>query len=244
MLLEREAELSTYWHGQSYGEALHQIRIGRQDLVIVGLRIEGISIFDLIKDMRNVNPRAQVLVYGSCHGGAYIKRFLRLGARAFVRKSESIEVLLAAIRSVLKGKISISSDNNREQEQETFGKNSGGLDTPLLALAIRELEVFQLIGAGKTSPEIAKGMALSVKTVETYRANIIEKLSLRNNIELIQTAFSWVQEKPCFIEHLTVRSSPNSCMISKMGASSKHEQGQSRRAVSASRIAAQGHNTG
>ena len=193
-LLEKQADLSTYWHGQSFREALHHIRIGKPDLVIVGLKIEGSNIFDLIKKIRNIDPEVKILVCGSCHGGSYTRRLLGCGARGYIQKSATIQAFLTAIRSLLNGKIYISSENMEEHESETCGKQCGALNTPLSALASRELEVFRLIGSGKTSPQIAKEMGLSEKTVETYKSNIIEKLSLRNNVELIQMAFASFEE--------------------------------------------------
>ena len=194
MLLDREPDFSTYWHGQSYREALLQVRIGRVDLVIVGLQIEKISIFDLIKDIRNMNPRIQVVVYGSCYTDVYATRVLGVGARAFVRKSEPTEVLLTAIRLALKGEVYKSPSNNSEQKPNVFGKIFSDLDAQLPSLTNRELEVFRMIGIGKTSPEMANEMGLGVKTVETYRGKIRKKLALRNNTELIQATFCWVQE--------------------------------------------------
>jgi len=192
MLLEREADLSIYWHGQSYQEALSHIRIGLPDLVIAGLQSEGITAFNLIRDLCHVEPRVQVLVFGSCPRGAYTNNFLSLGACAFVRKSESTEVILTTIRSILTSKMYLSPDQHGQKNTKVLGKINSTSNASLLALADRELEVFQLIGVGKTNPEIARGMKLSVKTVETYKANIKEKLSFRNDVELIQTAYYWV----------------------------------------------------
>ena len=190
-LIEEEPDLSIYWHGQSYVQALHHIRTGRPDLVIAGERIERISTSYLINEMRA--EASKVLVYGSCLGGAHSKHFLSLGADAYVCKSEPMVVLLTAIRLVLKGKTYTSPGNMEKQKLVTFGTKSHNQATPFSSLGKRELEIYRLIGTGKTSVEIAKELGLSLKTVETYRSKIKEKLSLRNNTELLQTAFFWLQ---------------------------------------------------
>ena len=108
-----------------------------------------------------------------------------------VWKSVPTDILLTAIRSVLKGELHGILEEQEKDNQMTCSKPSGAL--PLSKLAKRELEVFRLIGSGKTSRQIATEMALSVKTVETYRSTIRRKLSLLNNVELIQMSFAWIQ---------------------------------------------------
>ena len=190
ILLDREADLSIGWHGQCYRDALHQIATCQLDLVITGLRIEKITIFDLIREIQCTDPKLPILVYGSHHGTVYEKLLFDVGICAYVRKSEPKDFLLTAIRSVLQGKVYGVLPKNEEENHVNFGNRFDIL--PLSVLAKRELEVFRLIGSGKTSREIATDMALSVKTVETYRSTIRRKLCLRNNIELIQSSFAWL----------------------------------------------------
>lgn len=191
MLFDREADLSACWHGQCYRSALRYIATCQLDLVIIGLQIEKIAVFDLIKEIHDEDPNVPILVYGSCRGVAYTKLLAGIGIQAYVRKSEPTDILFKAIRSLVKGELCSTVRKNEKENLIEFRKLFGEL--PLSTLAKRELEVFRLIGEGKTSPEIATEMALAVKTVETYRSTIRRKLSLRNNVELIQVSFAWLQ---------------------------------------------------
>ena len=122
----------------------------------------------------------------------YAERCIRAGAGGYVMKRESSNRVVAAVREVMAGRMCVS-----EQMAAAFakkfvsGRKTGG-DSPVSALSDRELEVFQLIGSGQGTRRIAAELHLGIKTVESYRARIKEKLKLEDGTQLLQQAIQWV----------------------------------------------------
>jgi DNA-binding NarL/FixJ family response regulator len=123
----------------------------------------------------------------------YAARALRAGASGYLMKAEAFETLLLAVRQVLQGDLYLSPGLEKKLMKRVLSGSSCPLD-PLDRLSDRELEVFGLIGQGKTSREIAKLLFLSVKTIESHRANLKEKLGLKKAIELVQQAIHFERE--------------------------------------------------
>ncbi len=117
---------------------------------------------------------------------------LHAGSRGYVEKQEPTEEIMAAVREVLAGRRYVSSRIARRLEQAKLGRREAGDDTALSRLSDRELEVFTLIGRGLGTREIAERLGLSVKTVETYREHLKEKLALGSGAELTRRAVAWV----------------------------------------------------
>lgn len=124
----------------------------------------------------------------------YAGRALQAGALGFVNKQEATETLIAAIHHVLSGKVYLSAEASRQFLANAAGAEPQTPWSPVRRLSNRELEVFELIGRGLTTPEIAARLHLSVKTIETHRENIKDKLDLKNAVELNRHAVQWVLE--------------------------------------------------
>jgi DNA-binding NarL/FixJ family response regulator len=167
----------------------------KPDLAVVDLSLDNLSGIDLIKDFRTRFPKLPVLVLSMHKETLYAERVLRAGARGYIMKQEAPERVLFAIRKILKGDIYLSDDMaSRLLHKLTDLKETVG--TSLVSgLSDRELEVFQLLGRGHGSREIAESLHLSIKTVETYREHIKTKLQLANATQLMQTAFEWAKSE-------------------------------------------------
>jgi DNA-binding NarL/FixJ family response regulator len=124
----------------------------------------------------------------------YAERALRAGARAYLMKQEAPEQVLVALRRVLAGEIYVSHRMASRLLGQMAGARSSAGDSPLRGLTDRELEVFRRIGRGHGTRRIADELHLSVKTVESYRTHIKEKLGLRSAAELVRTAVEWCVE--------------------------------------------------
>lgn len=125
----------------------------------------------------------------------YAQRALRAGAKAYVMKKEPSDKVVEAIRKIIKGEIHVSpSVADQVLHQIVNGPNNAST-SPVDRLTDRELEVVQLIGRGLSSREIAESLKLSVKTIESHRAHVKEKLSLRNATELVQFSVQWVDQQ-------------------------------------------------
>ena len=122
----------------------------------------------------------------------YAERALRAGSLGYIMKEEAFEQVLAAIRSVLKGQIFLSEKMKSKMLQCLATGKSKAVSSPIELLTDRELEVFRLIGEGRSTRQIAGELRLSIRTVEAYREYIKGKLNLKNATELVQHAFHWV----------------------------------------------------
>ncbi len=175
--------------------ALDALEQTRPDLVLVDISLKDGSGLDLVKRITHREPTVKVLVASMHDEALFAERALRAGAQGYINKEETIDGLVDAIRAVLGGSIALSQQmTDRMIRAITIGDPEKG--KPLLdQLSDRELEVFELLGRGMTTREAANHLNLSVKTIETYRENIKEKLNLANNNELICRAAQWVVQQ-------------------------------------------------
>lgn len=122
----------------------------------------------------------------------YAERVLRAGARGYIMKQEATEKIIAAIRQILGGDIYVSDRMRTRMLQRLVDNRGEPSESPLSCLSDRELEVLRLIGQGLSTGDIARDLCRSVKTIEAHRANIKEKLNLKNSSELVRFAIQWV----------------------------------------------------
>jgi DNA-binding NarL/FixJ family response regulator len=168
--------------------ALAAARQDPPDLVLVDLGLKRSSGLELIKILQTEWPRLPVLVVSMEDESLYAQRALSAGARGYVMKREAPDQLLTAIRRVLSGGIYVS-DAVASKLLNVLARGKGSQDgSPLGSLSDRELEVFQFVGQGLTTRNIAEALHLSVKTIETHRAHIMDKLGLANANELVRFA--------------------------------------------------------
>lgn len=192
-LIEREPDLTVCGEAASAPQALQGLPTVKPDLVVVDISLKDSSGLELIKDIKNLHPSLPVLVLSMHDESLYAERVLRAGAKGYITKQEATTKVLAAIRRILSGEVYMSEEMvarllNRCVQGNTFGA------TPVESLADRELEVFQLIGRGKGTRQIAEELHIGIKTVESYRARIKEKLNLDSAHALVQYAIQWVND--------------------------------------------------
>lgn len=164
----------------------------RPSIAIVDITLKGSSGLELLKDLRAREIAVPALVLSMHDESLYAERALRAGARGYITKHEASAVVMKAIRQVLRGEIYL----NRRFMSHMVKKMIGGQDhgaNPMERLADRELEVFELIGRGLTTREIAGQLGLGITTVDTYKARIKEKLNFENFARLRLEATRWVQ---------------------------------------------------
>jgi DNA-binding NarL/FixJ family response regulator len=194
LLVNAESDMAICGEAETPRDALKAIADLGPDAAIVDLSLKGASGLELIKDIKVRFPRLPVLVLSMSDEAVYAERALRAGARGYMMKEEATEKVLDALRQVLGGGIYLSqSMSARLLHQLVEGAPPDG-GSPVDRLSDRELEVFQLIGQGLGTTEIARHLHLSPKTIETYRAHIKDKLGLDSATELLQHAIQHVQE--------------------------------------------------
>ncbi len=193
-LIESIGGLEVCGEASGAEEALPLIDRARPHLVILDLSLPGASGLDLIKSLAQRHPSVPLLVLSMHDESLYAQRALAAGAKGYVMKTAGESALEEAIRRVLGGGISLSpSMTNRMLTRMARGAEATA--SPIELLSDRELEVFERIGQGHTTREIARLLHLSIKTVETYRANIKSKLAIDTTSRLAQQAVIWSERR-------------------------------------------------
>ena len=191
-ILNQESGLMVCGTALNADAALNAIEETRPDLAIVEIFLKATSGLDLIKIIREKHPEMPVLVLSMHDESYYAERVIRAGATGYIMKEEPTEKLLEAIYRVLEGKIYVSTKMSSKLLAQLIGQSFEKSSSAVERLSNRELEVFYLIGQGCTTRDIGTRLSLSVKTVESHRERIKEKLGLRRANELLLRAFNWV----------------------------------------------------
>jgi DNA-binding NarL/FixJ family response regulator len=165
----------------------------KPSIAIVDITLKGSSGLELLKDLRAHGVAVPAVVLSMHDESLYAERALRAGARGYVNKSADSAELLRAIRQVLNGEIYLNTSFMSRMVHRMINGRDNGSALPVDRLADRELEVFDLVGRGLTTRQIATQLGLGVTTVDTYQARIKEKLNLENVARLRIEASRWVQ---------------------------------------------------
>jgi DNA-binding NarL/FixJ family response regulator len=176
-------------------EALDNMDESSPDLAIIDISLPGMGGLELIKHLRNLYPDLKTLVVSRHDEVLYAERAIRAGARGYVMKLEAGQVIVEAIRRVMRGGIFVSEEINERLLMSMASGRPSVSQSPMEILSDRELEVLELSGKGQTTRDIAERLHLSVKTVESYRSRIKEKLNLSSATELMQRAVQWVNSE-------------------------------------------------
>jgi DNA-binding NarL/FixJ family response regulator len=193
--IERQADLEVCGEAADMSEALRLIAETRPDVAVIDISLKTASGIDLIKRIRDRNDHVRIVVWSMHSESLYAERALRAGALGYVNKDQATDRIIEAIRRVLAGKVYLSEAMTERMVQRSVGgTREGATRSPLDVLADRELEVFRLIGEGLKTVEIAERLHLSVKTVETYRDRIRQKLALDDGTRLAHYATQWLLE--------------------------------------------------
>lgn len=194
-LINREADLLVCGEAEDATEALATLKTIMPDVALIDLSLKGINGIELIKTIKSLYPRLPMLVVSMHDEARYAERALRAGARGYVAKQERIEVILKAIRQVLRGDIYLSESMIPRVLTKMIDEPTEQGTGVAELLSDRELEIFQLVGQGLKTSQVADQLHLSIKTVESHCTHIKKKLQLRNAIELYQRAYEWVQSE-------------------------------------------------
>lgn len=174
---------------------LQAVAATQPDIALVDLSLMGGSGLELLKDLKTHHPSLPTLVLSLHDEALYAERALRAGARGYIMKRAATTDLLAAIRKILEGDIYLSEKMESLVVRQAIGdQEAPAVGERLEQLSDRELEVFQLLGEGHGTREIAEQLGLSIKTVSCYRQNIQTKLQLKDAAALVQRAIHWAAD--------------------------------------------------
>jgi DNA-binding NarL/FixJ family response regulator len=196
LLVNREPDLTICGEAEEAQTAMREIAAKRPDILIADISLNGPDGLELLKNIRTLYPSLPVLILSMHDESIYAERALRARANGYIMKAEATEKVLVAVRRILGGDIYLSDRMANKLLHQYISGASADINSRLSTLSDRELEVFRLIGEGRSTRQIAEKLHLSIKTVETYQAHIKEKLSLRSGRELVQHAIqSKISEK-------------------------------------------------
>jgi DNA-binding NarL/FixJ family response regulator len=192
-LIDRQPDMHVCGEAGNPTEAFQQLSRTQPDLVLTDLTMPGRSGLEFIKDLRAAEPTLAILVVSMHDEIVQAERALRAGARGYIMKEAGGENLLAAIRQVLRGEVYVSPRMSARILENLSGGKPRGSSSPIEKLTDREFEIFQLIGQGKSTRDIAEQLHLSTKTVDVHRSHIKEKLELHDVTALIRFAVRWLE---------------------------------------------------
>jgi DNA-binding NarL/FixJ family response regulator len=193
-IINSEADLTVCGEAEERHQAIEAIEATRPDFVVVDITLKHSDGLDLIKDIHSRWPRLRMLVVSMHDESLYAERAIRAGALGYITKQEATRNILVAIRRVLDGNIYLNERIATHIISRLAASPALVAASPAELLADRELQVFELTGRGFNTRQIAERLHVGVKTVETYRARIREKLNLKDASELLPLAISWAHK--------------------------------------------------
>ncbi len=189
-LINQQQDMIVCGQAEDSAEAITRIREDRPDVALVDISLKNESGLELVKNLEAEFPLVALIVLSMHDEALYAERALRAGARGYVMKRESTKSILTAIRRVLGGDVYVS---ERVVNAMARRMNSRKRDaaSPVEQLSDRELEIFRLLGQGRTTSQIAEDLHLSLKTVQAYCARAKEKFGVNSLSELLRAAIRW-----------------------------------------------------
>lgn len=190
-----QSDLTVCGEADNISDALRLVSEVQPDLVVVDISLKSGDGIDLIKRIKAHNDRIRMLVWSMHSESLYAIRALAAGAMGYVNKDQATDLMVDAIRRVLEGKVYLSAKMSEKLLHRAVGSTRDVISAPPLeSLADRELEVFRMIGQGIKTSDIADRLHLSIKTIETYRDRIRQKLNLSDGTELAFFATTYFLE--------------------------------------------------
>jgi len=194
-LIDADPRLTVCGEAEDVPDALRLFSELSPNAVIADLSLKSGSGIDLIKQIRAIDANVPVLVLSMHDESFHAERALRAGARGYLTKQEASEQVITALHQILDGEIYVSERLSPKLMKRLLMGGIGEEADAVDCLSDRELQVFEMIARGLGTHEIAQSLNLSVKTIETYRAHIKEKLGLKDARELVRYAMRWAFAK-------------------------------------------------
>jgi len=193
-LILQQPDMEVCGEAATEPQALQLIGSIQPNVAVVDLSLENGSGLELIKSIKSMHPAVAMLALSMHDESLYAERALRAGARGYLMKREAAKKVIQGIRAVLTGQLFVSEKITASMaERFVAGRPAGA--SPVDLLSDRELEVFQLLGRGQNTRQIADHLHVGFKTVQAYCARIKEKLQLANATELLRAAMQWNEQQ-------------------------------------------------
>jgi len=190
-LINRQSDLVVCGEAKDSAEAIDGMTKARPDVAIIDISLTNESGLELIKQLVKQFPQVALIVLSMHDEALYAERALRAGARGYVMKHETSKSVLASIRRVIGGDTYVSERIVNRMALRLTSARRPLASSPVERLSDRELEIFQLLGQGRTPSEIARDLNLSLKTVQAYCARAKEKFGVTSLTQLLRAAIRW-----------------------------------------------------
>ena len=194
-IINHERDLNVCGQAEDAYIALKAVAELKPDIVVTDISLKSSDGIELTKNIKARYPRLPVIILSVHDESLYAERALLAGAKAYLMKDKVSENIIKAIRTVLTGEIYVSDAISKKFLHKIAGDKAGTAKTPIEKLSDREFEIFRLIGEGLKASQMAKQLHLSIKTIETYRSRIKEKLNLPNASQLLQYSIRWAKSQ-------------------------------------------------
>jgi DNA-binding NarL/FixJ family response regulator len=195
-LIHNEPDLEVVGEAENAAQGLDCVTRLKPDLVLADITLPDKTGLELIKDIQALGENVPDVLVISMHDEAlYVERVLRAGGRGYIMKQEGGKKLMLAIRQVLSGQVYVSEKMSSKILEIFSGRRQESATSPVETLTDREFEIFQLIGKGLTTLQMAHELHVSNKTIEVHRANIKAKLKLNTAAELLRYAVRWIESQ-------------------------------------------------
>jgi DNA-binding NarL/FixJ family response regulator len=190
-LINAQDDLIVCGEAEDSSQATSGISKEQPDVALIDISLKNESGLELVKDLGTRFPEVALIVLSMHDEALYAERALRAGARGYVMKRETSKSVLASIRRVLEGGIYVSEKIVNRMAQRLISSRKAAASSPVERLSDRELEIFRLLGQGRTTSEIAGDLNLSLKTIQAYVARAKEKFGVSSLTELLRAAIRW-----------------------------------------------------
>jgi len=192
-LINQEEDMQVCGYAEDVAAARKIIKKEMPDLVVVDLSLKNSNGIDLVKEINEKYKNMFCLVLSMHDESLHAERCIMAGAKGYIMKQEASDYVVKAIQEIMSGNLYVSKNIMSHILNKLHNHSAAQHESPLQNLTDRELQIFQLIGRGNTSGEIADQLNISVKTIGTYRERIKEKLNLEHGGKLVRQAVIWVE---------------------------------------------------
>ncbi len=194
-LINTQPDMQVCGEAEDAPSALKGIEAASPDVAIVDISLRGTNGIELIKNLRALYKFLPILVLSMHDETIYAQRVLRAGALGYVMKQEAAEKVVVALRRIMSGEIYVNEKVGSQMLHQALTGRGKSDASPIDRLSDRELEVIEAIGQGKPTRQIAQDLNVSVKTIESHRAHIKDKIGLKNASELVKFSVQWVESE-------------------------------------------------
>jgi DNA-binding NarL/FixJ family response regulator len=191
--LNQQDDLTSCGEAGSMEATRGAVEVLRPDVVLLDLRLGDEDGLELLRELSENHPGIRVVVVSQSDEQTFAHRALKAGARGYIMKSEATDTVLEAIQTVLRGEVYLSRSISARILHKLF-PDPASSSPDLARLTDRELQVFQLLGSGNSTREIAERLKISPKTVESHREHLKDKLCLPDGVALTRVATIWVEK--------------------------------------------------